>query len=138
MGQIITKVVGWLGYTRPAFENNPEAEAAAVEAARPWLALVDGKLYEASWKQAAAQFQKAAPQEEWAQKSSGVREPLGNVREREVRSAKYATSLPGAPDGEYIIIVQFDTRFEHKDHAVETVTLVKEDGRWHATGYYVR
>jgi hypothetical protein len=137
LDRFAAKVAGWLGYARPTFESNPEAEAAAVEAAHPWLALVDDRQYEASWQQAAAQFRNAAPQEDWVQKSSRVRDPMGAVHEREVRQARYATSLPGAPEGEYVV-VQFNTRFENKEHAVETVSCVKEDGNWRATGYYIR
>ena len=137
LDRIAAKVAGWFDYARPDFESNPEAEEAALAAARPWLALVDEKQYGASWQQAARQFRNAAPQEEWIQKSGSVREPMGAVQEREVRSAKYATSLPGAPDGEYVV-VQFDTCFENKEHAVETVSCVKEDGDWRATGYYIR
>ena len=137
LDRLAGKIAGWFGYARPQFEHNPEAETAAVEAARPWLALVDDEQYDASWQQSARQFRNAAPQEEWIQKSSSIREPMGAVQEREVRSAKYATSLPGAPDGEYVVI-QFDARFEHKEHAIETVSLVKENERWRPTGYYIR
>jgi hypothetical protein len=35
--------------------------------------------------------------------------------------------------------VQFDTRFANKEHAVETVSCVKEDdGQWRPTGYDIR
>ena len=48
------------------------------------------------------------------------------------------TSLPGAPDGEYVVI-QFDTSFTNKKVAVETVTPMKdEDGIWRVSGYYVK
>jgi hypothetical protein len=42
-----------------------------------------------------------------------VRKPLGKVISREVKSKSHHTSLPGAPDGEYVVI-QFDTSFENK------------------------
>jgi hypothetical protein len=114
-----------LGYEPPSFESNPDAEEAALDAARDWLALVDDERYAESWTQAAAHFQNAVPQDDWVQKSRGVRQPLGAVVDRSVRSARYATSLPGAPDGEYVVM-QFDTQFENKEEAVETVTFVKE------------
>jgi len=35
--------------------------------------------------------------------------------------------------------MQFATRFEHKQTAVETVTFMQEkDGQWKAAGYYIK
>ena len=57
---------------------------------------------------------------------------------RQVISTKYATSLPGAPDGEYVVI-QFKTSFENKASAVETVTPMKDpDGEWRVGGYFIK
>jgi hypothetical protein len=53
-------------------------------------------------------------------------------------SASYQTSLPGAFDGEYVVI-QFETSFENKKSAVETVTPMKDkDGRWRVSGYFIK
>ena len=46
-------------------------------------------------------------------------------------------SVPGMPDGEYLII-QFDSDFENKKGVVETVTTMKEDGVWKPMGYFIR
>jgi len=58
---------------------------------------------------------------------------------RAVKSKTYQTSLPGAPDGEYVVI-QFETLFEKKkDRAIETVTPVMDtDGKWRVSGYYIK
>ena len=51
---------------------------------------------------------------------------------------QYAESLPGAPDGEYVVIL-FKTSFEGKAEAVETVTPMRDaDGEWRVAGYYIR
>jgi len=48
------------------------------------------------------------------------------------------TSMPGAPDGEYVVI-QFESSFANKESAVETVTPMKgEDGVWRVSGYYIK
>ncbi len=48
------------------------------------------------------------------------------------------SSLPGAPDGNYVVI-QFKTTFEHKAQAVETVTpMLENDGVWRVTGYFIK
>ncbi len=46
--------------------------------------------------------------------------------------------MPGAPDGEYVVI-QYDSSFEHKQAAVETVTpMLDKDGKWRVSGYYIK
>jgi hypothetical protein len=55
-----------------------------------------------------------------------------------VQTKTYKTSLPGAPDGEYVII-QFETSFENKKIAIETVTpMMDKDGNWRVSGYYIK
>jgi hypothetical protein len=55
-----------------------------------------------------------------------------------VKRARYETSLPGAPDGEYVVI-QFETSFENKKAAIETVTPMFEKNRgWRVSGYYIQ
>ena len=67
-----------------------------------------------------------------------VRKPLGQTVSRSLKSKQYQTVLPGAPDGEYVVI-QFNTSFEHKRSAVETVTPMKDkDGKWRVSGYYIK
>jgi hypothetical protein len=66
------------------------------------------------------------------------RAPLGKLISRNIKSAVYKTSLPGAPDGQYVVI-QFESSFEHKKSAIETVTpSLGDDGQWRASGYFIR
>ena len=67
-----------------------------------------------------------------------VRTPLGSLISRQVKTQTYKTELPGAPDGEYVVI-QFDTSFENKRSAIETVTPMRDkDGAWRVSGYFIR
>src|SRR5687768_14154876 len=86
---------------------------AAVAAAHGWLATVDAGDYGRSWDQAAAYFRGAVVKPDWERAIAGVRGPLGHVLERKLKSATVTRTLPGAPDGEYVVI-QYATRFEHK------------------------
>ncbi len=53
-------------------------------------------------------------------------------------SATRRTSLPGAPDGEYVVI-QYRSEFENKSNAVETVTPMRDaDGEFRVSGYFIR
>ncbi len=113
-------------------------EALALPAAQAWLKLVDAGKYDASWKQSSKLFQGALSKAQWGQKLSGARKPLGKLVSRALKSAQYTEKLPGAPDGKYVVI-QFDTAFENKASAVETVTpMLDADGVWRVSGYFVR
>lgn len=110
----------------------------ATVAAQSWLALVDQQKYAESWSDAAKAFQGATTQDNWVHAASGARGPLGNLVSRQLGSAEYHTSLPGAPDGKYVVI-QFNTVFSNKAHAVETVTpMQQDDGAWKVSGYFVK
>jgi len=122
----------------PARAADDAAVAAAQAAARAWLSTVDGGTYGPSWDRAAAYFRGAIGKADWERTIAGVRGPLGRVLERQLKSATFARTLPGAPDGEYVVI-QYDTRFEHRAGAVETVTPMREpDGSWRVSGYFIR
>jgi hypothetical protein len=113
-------------------------EQQAIAAAESWLKIVDQGKYGESWKQTAGLFRKLISETQWEQACNAVRGPLGKVLSRKVKSKKFTTQLPGAPDGKYLII-QFNTSFEHKKSAVETVTpMMDNDGKWRVSGYYIK
>ena len=103
-----------------------------------WLAQTDTGEYESTWESAAALFQAAISKQDWSSALSAARSPMGALLSREVASANYSTTLPGAPDGEYVVF-QFNTSFENKASAVETVTAMKDlDGEWRVAGYFIK
>ena len=113
-------------------------EKIAVAAAEKWLGMIDNGQYMESWREASGYFKNAVGQNEWIQSMNGVRKPLGNIISRKVKSTAYHTSLPGAPDGEYVV-VQFETSFENKKSVIETVTpMLDKDGSWRVAGYYIK
>ncbi|MBI5674392.1 MAG: DUF4019 domain-containing protein [Nitrospirae bacterium] len=113
-------------------------EAAAVSAAEKWLASIDAGKYAESWKEAAELFRNALTQEQWVNSLQAGRKPLGKLISRKVLMKTYKTSLPGAPDGEYVVI-QFQTSFENKEASIETVTpLMEKDKKWRVSGYYIK
>jgi hypothetical protein len=54
-----------------------------------------------------------------------TRTPLGKIISRTVKSAVYTTNLPGAPDGQYVVI-QYESSFEHKKAAIGKGTDVRK------------
>jgi hypothetical protein len=114
------------------------ADPAAQRAADQWLQLVDSGQYGLSWDGAAALFKGAIGRDQWIAAVTGARRPLGPLKERKLQSATATRTLPGAPDGDYVVL-QYETSFENKPRAVETVTPMREaDGQWKVSGYYVR
>ena len=119
-----------------ALAQNPDATTVQ-GIARDWLVLTDRGDAGASWDAAARQFRNALPRDRWAASLQKARDPLGAITQRAVLSTTFATSFPGAPDGNYAIVL-FRSSFAKKADATETVTLEREaDGAWRVVGYLI-
>lgn len=128
-------------------EDAPEATPAAplvldtspaMRVADGWLAHIDAARYADSWDECALLFREAVPKVQWETTLAQVRGPLGVAISRKLRSATYTRTMPGAPEGEYVVI-QYDTRFENRPLSVETVTPMREkSGAWRVAGYHIR
>jgi len=130
--------IGFFSIAGCAPKNNPDAEKAAAESAQAWLELVDSEKYAESWEEAAEYFKSVISKDKWEGTIQAVRKPLGKTISRELKSRRYRTSLPGAPDGEYVVI-QYKTSFENKKSAIETITpMLDKDGKWRVSGYYIK
>lgn len=126
----------WAHTTAPQATQKPEA--LAQKSAEAWLALADAGKYAETWDGAAAFFKSAITKERWVSALKSTRGPLGAMRFRKLKSATYTKTLPGAPDGEYVVI-QYDTSFENKESAVETITpMLDKDGKWRVSGYFIK
>jgi hypothetical protein len=127
-----------LAMASPVVMSAEGPEQAAESAALSWLALVDAGNYAQSWIAASTLFRQKVPQSQWqAAAAASARGPLGALKSRQLLSATLAHTLPGAPDGVYVV-VQFTTSFEHKTTAVETITPMKDqDGAWRVSGYFI-
>lgn len=111
---------------------------AAQSSAETWLSLIDNKSYAASWDTAATLFKNAITRDKWEASVRAARTPFGALKMRSLKSATSTTTLPGVPDGEYVVF-QFNTSFEQKAAAVETATTVREkDGTGHVGGYFMK
>lgn len=112
--------------------------AEAQKSAQKWLFIIDQAQYIDSYSSAASYFRNTITAEEWEKTLQSLRQPLGEIISRKIISQQYATSLPGTPDGEYVVI-QYQTSFKNKQAAQETVTAMLEaDGTWKAAGYFVK
>lgn len=122
----------------PEVRANDADDQAAEKAAVEWLTLVDKSRFAQSWDQAAPYFKSMVTKSKWEAQVKAARQPMGKLISRTVKTKEFAKTLPGAPDGEYVVL-QFDTKFENKTSAVETITPQKDkDGKWRVCGYFIR
>ncbi len=118
-------------------ENQPDVEGAKAAAVK-WLSLIDKKKYDESWKGAAEFFRKSVPMQSWSTQVKMVRSQVGALESRTFESASYKTSLPGVPDGQYVVI-RYKAKFKSKGDAIETVTpMMEKDGSWKVSGYFIQ
>jgi len=117
-------------------QSNDDAVEAAKQSAQGWLALVDAGDYETSWEDAAKLLKSQITAEQWAARVEQVHSQLGTFQERSLIAARYTTSLPNVPDGEYVV-AQYRAQYGDTT-VVETATLMKEDDAWRIAGYFVR
>ena len=109
----------------------------AVSAAEKWLAIIDAGDYSRAWKESSMIYQGVIDERRFTNEMNTFRKPLGDLISRRWASAKALTTMPGAPDGQYVLM-QFETSFANKKSAIETVTFMQENGQWKNTGYYIK
>lgn len=112
------------------------SEPQAIDSATDWLKVVDAGKYAESWNRSAPMFQRQLSTQEWESALERVRTPLGKPLTRKVKTSSEHNSLPGAPDGEYIV-VDLETSFQNKKSALETVTVLKTGDQWQVVGYFI-
>jgi hypothetical protein len=117
-------------------------DSAAIEEAKTvagsWLEEIDAGKYAEAWDQAAPIVQTAVTKTDWEKALKVARTPLGSLKSRKLKSATFTKTLPGAPDGQYVVIL-YETQFENKASATETVTpALDKEGKWKVSGYYIK
>jgi len=130
MRYIATLLFAAMLFAAPA---NDQAGASGVA----WLKLIDDAKYADSWRDASGYFRSRVPEKQWVTMVQTVRGPLGALVSRKQRSIVFETTLPGAPDGNYAVIV-FDTTFKNKASAMEQLTVMADGDKWRAAGYFIR
>lgn len=115
--------------------------APATVAAERFLAFVDRGDVPNSYNEMAAASRQMVSLQQWESAVKTVRSPLGTLVSRRMVTAVPTHNLPGAPEGDYVVI-QYNTRFSKLPSdqiAIETVTpMLDRDGNWRVSGYYVK
>lgn len=117
------------------------ATKTAVKVAKRWLKLIEAGDFGKSWDEIAKSAKESKPsatREQWIKDLTPLMKKLGAVQSRKLVSKDYTTTVPGAADGQYVILT-YKTVFKNKKGATETVSTMKDkDGRWRVAGYWVK
>lgn len=111
--------------TAAAVSATPASEAAAIEAAQQFLALVDRNDWTASWQATHKSFQLLNTVEWWAETSMKVRGETGTIQSRELLTVDFR---PAPPNGYWTLT--FKANYSKKGETTETLSLASENGRW--------
>jgi hypothetical protein len=111
--------------------------SAAVGSAEEWLELMDEQKYAESWDAAGQLLQETLGKAQWVQAAELIRKPLGGVTSRKLKSETPKSSIPGGPEGEYLVI-RYESSFLARSMAVETVIVQRQAGGWRVASYFVR
>ena len=116
-----------------AVEVKPEDAAQPV--ATEWLAQLDAGKFADCWEKMAPGFKKAVSKRKWNSTATEIRKLLGQLSTRKLKSAIYSKELPGAPEGEYVVL-EYDSTFANKPAAKEKVILILgRDLSWRVSSY---
>ena len=135
---LLVLIAGFLFVSSGIAADNSEKEKQALLATEKWLKAVDTENYSEVWSDASELLKSAVKKEQFEASLQSTRKAFGKLVSRKEKSRTYKTTLPGAPDGEYVIF-QFETSFENKKAAIETVTaMLEKSGQWKTAGYYIK
>jgi hypothetical protein len=120
-----------------SMDENEAIEAASL-AAEQWLPLVDAGDRAGSWLATSTLFRRLVDEAQWSDSLAKVEAIFGRAEERGLWTSRYTTTVPGAPDGDYVLL-EYNARFARKQEAVETVAVMRDDdAAWRVSGYFVR
>lgn len=108
----------------------------ATSEARKWLTIMDHNDFSHAWEQASILVRQSITKEAFIKEASRSREPLGSFIKRDILIAQPKTEMPGAPQGQYVLIT-FKSEFHNKQPVNETIIVQKDpDNSWRVAGYF--
>lgn len=123
----------------PPSQADPHAadELAAERQALGFLGYLDQGRYPDSYAYTGMLLRTQADQQKFGAQIEKARAGTGALQARELIDATYDTTVPGAPEGQYVIL-HYHTNFANRQDAVETLTLALAKGYWRVDGYYIK
>ena len=119
---LICSFILMLAFLQPLWADSIK-ELNAQKASDTWLSMVDEGKYSESWQNTSSYFKNVVDENQWKKSLNSVRKPLGEVLSRKAISHNYTKTLPGAPDGEYVVI-QYETSFRNKASSHRKIPII--------------
>jgi hypothetical protein len=121
----------------PATDPHTAEEQAAERQALGFLGYLDHGRYADSYAYTGMLIRAQLDQDSFAQQLEKARAGTGALLSRELIDAGYTTTVPGAPEGQYVVL-HYSASFANRQEAVETMTLAFAKGYWRVSGYYIK
>ncbi|MGB8535297.1 MAG: DUF4019 domain-containing protein [Acidobacteriaceae bacterium] len=120
-------------------ENDPHAadELAAERQALGFVGYLDQGRYADSYAYTGMLIRTQLDRDAFSTQIQKTRAGTGALQARELIDAAYTTTLPGAPEGQYVVL-HYHVSFANRQDAVETLTLAFAKGYWRIVGYYIK
>jgi Protein of unknown function (DUF4019) len=119
--------------------DDPHAadELAAERQALGFLGYLDQGRYADSYAYTGMLIRAQLDREQFSTQIQKTRAGTGALQSRELIDAGYATTVPGAPEGQYVVL-HYHASFANRQDTVETLTLALAKGYWRVSGYYIK
>jgi hypothetical protein len=121
----------------PAGDPHVPDEEAAQREALGFLGYLDHGRYADSYAYTGMLIRATNDRDAFALQIKKARAGTGALQSRNLIDASYATSVPGAPEGQYVLL-HYQASFANRPDAVETLTLAFAKGYWRVSGYYIK
>jgi hypothetical protein len=126
--------LAWSTAWADAPEDHVAQVSAATEQATAWLGALDLGHYDEAWNGLATVMKRGSSLEDWTRDVRAPRQQLGKPGGRELERAEFATTVRGAPTGNYVTVA-YVSHFADAPPILETVLLTFEVERWRVAGY---
>ena len=121
----------------PAADPHTAEEQAAERQALGFLGYLDHGRYADSYAYTGMLIRAQLDRDSFAKQLEKARAGTGALLSRELIDASYTTTVPGAPEGQYVVL-HYGASFANRQEAVETMTLAFAKGYWRVSGYYIK
>jgi hypothetical protein len=122
---------------QPAADPHIAEEQAAERQALGFLGYLDHGRYADSYAYTGMLIRAQLDREAFAKQIEKTRVGVGALLSRELIDASYNTTVPGAPEGQYVVL-HYAVSFANRQEAVETMVLAFAKGYWRVSGYYIK
>ena len=124
--------------TPPKEQPSPRDDRESIDAGMKWLALIDAGKAGDAWDLSSKQLKSAVTRAKFIEGIRDARRSLGKLEARTAERFARAHQMPGAPDGDYVII-EYSARFAQGKQLQEQLVWAIDDGDiWRVAGYYYR